>query len=601
MASAPVSRKRLRLTAASEPISARAALASRLLEVPQILRSRASAAGVDGIDEFLRQLGRSIAETMGLLPEAAESARQLLREKRLELHAAIDVRFDELDTLVKDAEAAKVAALERELVTVEAVLERWKKDSADIIGAATSLSDSAFETQHSALSSGLDDIEAQIQALPTVTVEPPLMGLVADTTVLLAAFAGFGRLIAPLAVTAADLSLQDAPSFVRAGDTLHLRLVLGPRHASQSAEELSFSLGILETTTVVDAALSSGIKSRALVASLAHDPTIRSLSISLPIPSSAYAYEYVVINSVEVSGHRVMGFPVELLIRRGMSAPLRLESAVSDTVSPCISPNGRIFVPSEENGTIQVYNAEGAALRAIRLARLGLARDTPWTAFAVGDTPTLLLAEADSRSRVVACDPSTQEVRWSFNLEDSMCCGGVAVLPAQRVAIVNSFHQRRLFIHRLSDGSRVGSFRVSRLAMYVATHSATSTVFVVCQAKRGSSYAVHAWSCLDDGSRLTQLGPVESAGDKNNFRLLAVMPPASGKRTSFLLVATCDSPNIRVVSLPDFALVHKHTLEGMKVMGLAADPWGGTLAVCDAESNAVHILAWPLPGMPPLA
>lgn len=36
----------------------------------------------------------------------------------------------------------------------------------------------------------------------------------------------------------------------------------------------------------------------------------------------------------------------------------------------------------------------------------------------------------------------------------------------------------------------------------------------------------------------------------------------------------------------------------MAVCGLAADPWGETLAVCDCVSMVTHILPWPLPGMP---
>ena len=55
-----------------------------------------------------------------------------------------------------------------------------------------------------------------------------------------------------------------------------------------------------------------------------------------------------------------------------------------------------------------------------------------------------------------------------------------------------------------------------------------------------------------------------------------------------------------MLSLPGLALVHTHRLEGMQVTGLAADPLGGAVVVCDRESGATHIIAWPLPGMPPL-
>ena len=48
-----------------------------------------------------------------------------------------------------------------------------------------------------------------------------------------------------------------------------------------------------------------------------------------------------------------------------------------------------------------------------------------------------------------------------------------------------------------------------------------------------------------------------------------------------------------MLSLPGHTLVHTHKLEGMGVMGLAADPWGGALAVSDSATEAIHVLAWP--------
>jgi hypothetical protein len=65
-------------------------------------------------------------------------------------------------------------------------------------------------------------------------------------------------------------------------------------------------------------------------------------------------------------------------------------------------------------------------------------------------------------------------------------------------------------------------------------------------------------------------------------------------------VGTFREPTLLVLSLPDRRLVYTHTLEGMEVSGLAADPSGTALAVCDTASKAIHVLPWPLPGMPPL-
>ena len=101
-----------------------------------------------------------------------------------------------------------------------------------------------------------------------------------------------------------------------------------------------------------------------------------------------------------------------------------------------------------------------------------------------------------------------------------------------------------------------------------------------------------------DGATLVKEGKVEAVGGAANFRPLTVMPPAPGLRTSYIVVGTCFTPTLHVLSLPDRRLVHTHTLEGMQIVGLAADPSGTALAVCDYASNAVHVLPWPLPGMP---
>ena len=103
-----------------------------------------------------------------------------------------------------------------------------------------------------------------------------------------------------------------------------------------------------------------------------------------------------------------------------------------------------------------------------------------------------------------------------------------------------------------------------------------------------------------DGATLVKEGRVEAAGGTDNFRPLTVMPPAPGLRTSYLIVGEHGTPTLHVLSLPDRRLVHTHTLEGMEVAGLAADPSGAALAVCDGASSAVHVLPWPLPGMPAL-
>ena len=73
------------------------------------------------------------------------------------------------------------------------------------------------------------------------------------------------------------------------------------------------------------------------------------------------------------------------------------------------------------------------------------------------------------------------------------------------------------------------------------------------------------------------VGAVSAAGQGRGSCVLAVVPPPSrSKQRSHLVVGSHGSPVLRVVSIPDLALMHTHTLEGMMVVGLAADPSGAS-------------------------
>lgn len=581
--------------------STRPALASRLLETPHHWRHATSAAGASGVDEFLCHLGRSIAEAAIALSESAEAARRQLRELRPVIHAAIDARFDELDLDITSAQAAKSTALERELVAVNAVLERWRTDSAALSKAVIALSDAELETQHPTLSSHLDDIEAQLALLPTAVVEPPVVRLVADTSAMLTVIAGLGRVLAPLAAFALDLSIDAWPSFARPGGTVSLRLSLGARHAAQSLEEKSVVLERLESMLAVDASLEvpGGVEPRALHATAASDSALRALVLSIPVPASASAGASIGIGVITVAGRRVSGCPIRIPVIRGMRGPLRIEGARFDgVVTPCISPDGLLFVPPGQTGPdVRVYGADGAPLPPLNLDALGLSDNTRWATYVQGDSPALILAGCAKPSRILCLDERTRSVRWSFR--DVHLCGGVAVLPALGVVIVNSTADSILYIHRLSDGTRAGSLAVSALGFFLASDPSTGLVFGVFKTSLGSD--IHAWSCEGDRSRLLPRGLVSVSEAVGFSCAITVVPPAPGKSVSHLVVATCFSSKLRVLSLPDFTLVHTHRQEGMAVEGLAADPWGGSIAVCDATSSAIHVLPWPLPGMPLLA
>ena len=106
----------------------RAALSARVSEdtTPLYWQSIARGAGTTGTDAFICHLGRSVSTAMASLQDAAEASLAQLRETRMTLHAAVDARCDDLERSLQVAISTKTAALERELVSIDAALELWR-------------------------------------------------------------------------------------------------------------------------------------------------------------------------------------------------------------------------------------------------------------------------------------------------------------------------------------------------------------------------------------------------------------------------------------------------------------------------------------------
>jgi len=160
------------------------------------------------------------------------------------LHAAIDSRCEELEARLSQAESTKIAALERELVTVDTALERWRSETRFVQDEIRYIQRrGACTLQQFELTARLDGLDAQLRSLPTAPVEPPHIGLITEGPAVLASIAGVGRVVAPLGISASDVSIEGLPRHVRPGQTLQLNLALGACYADQSAEELEVYAG----------------------------------------------------------------------------------------------------------------------------------------------------------------------------------------------------------------------------------------------------------------------------------------------------------------------------------------------------------------------
>jgi hypothetical protein len=311
---------------------ARSALASRVNEdsTPKYWTQVAYFAGTVGRDAFLCHLGRSVAAAMRTTAEAAETARTRLRAERVALHAAIDTRFDALETRLTMAENAKLVALEGQLNAVDCDLECWQRESRSVREATTTLVDSELAQQQTVFAARLDGVEAQLRALATAVVEPPFLSIVSCLPALLEQIASYGAMAAPLAVTAADLTLTGLPPYALRGGPLRFQLALGDRHAGQSPEELETSLGHAVRSLRVEASLFvDGLSSQPLPAQVSSFPLSRRIDVSHPL-SEGLTGGAVSVSTIVCSGHHISITPLlRVLLVRGL-APSKLAAIKSD-------------------------------------------------------------------------------------------------------------------------------------------------------------------------------------------------------------------------------------------------------------------------------
>ena len=604
----------------------RASLAKRASDMtgPATWDAAAAFAGVSDADAFLCHLSRCIACALETLSTSAETARIELRSTREALLCAVNSRCDELDAGIGAAETAKTCALERELCVVDAALECWRAEHHAVAEAAATLSDPELLTQCATLAARLDAAQALLSTLPTATVEPPCVSLGMDVPALIAGILGFCRVTAPLPVTAIDLTLAGGADNANVVSSLQLCLIVqSAKLYLQSDDELGVSLAAAAVNTRVDAALESrGAVLHLLHTSILVDISRRCLIVSFMLPRSTVAGATICVGSVSVFGQPLPSFvgPLRTSVTCTMQPPLILDCCKSDPstsliswithtssrynlfraygtpLSLCISPSAQIYAPQNGNSDVLVFDLDGA-MQDIPVARLGLSQRTMWTAFAGGVFPSLLLADC---SRLVAVNPTTRELRWKTASGSFQSCSGLAPLPNYGIVVAASNDDSHLFAHRLSDGVRVGRLGQARAFTYLTADPVTGMIFgstTSAQGRYTSRVDRFSWTQVA-GLRFEET--VAATGTHWMGRPLAVMPPAPGKRTSHLVAAS--GSKLFVLSLPGLVIVHTHRLLGamMDVRGLAADPFGGALALSDEQSYSIHLLAWPLPGMRPL-
>jgi hypothetical protein len=549
--------------------------------------------GAIDADSCLCSLGKEVADSIRTVHETAEVARQRLESLRATFHRAIDARMDELVAKLSNKQSDKACSLERELERLDHALERTRREYSIVRKAVTGNEvTAAFFAE---LSTTLDRIDALLVTIPHSPEEPSLIELEFDAGALVGTILSAGILVAPRYAQASDVVLRVFQTSLRSRRPLLVTLDLSDVRDFPSASELNAVTASLARRAHVNVSLVHNSDLHPLAVTFVADAAGRSVTAVVNLPEDTPQNDDVLVNCVTVAGIDVLQgqpLPARLAQSFGMQAPLRLCDTVNKFVcTPVISPDGTLYAPKRASNSVFTCAWDGAQLLPVSLADLGVS-STSAVAF-VGDTNTLLLAERSMAvsSKILCVDSATRTIRWSAEAADM--CGGIAVLPAAGIVISSGHTNSALFVHSLDDGSLLTSTGAES-PFCVATDATTNTAYV----NTGKTVTAYHWN----GMELLPDAVVDAAGTAQKQRPLAVMPPARGLCTSYLVVGMggSDSPNIRVLSLPDRRLFHTHELVGMHVVGLAADPSGTALAVCDAASLALHVLLWPLPGMPPL-
>lgn len=288
----------------------RAALVARSGDdsLPGPWRPAAEAAGVISADAFLCHLARSIAAALEHLASSAESAHTRLQFVRQSAGLEGKSHCDDLKASIASAECSKRTVLEHQLCEVDTALERLRAVRVASAKAAATLSDSELTAAHTELAAQFDAVDALLIDLPTAVIEIPHVGLVVDETMLMSGAMGFGRVVAPRAIIASDLTLECTPFYALPGVTQNCRLVLqNMQRISQSEEELAIALSAAATALHIEVTLKAvGSVPQQLQAAVSVDAPGRCIVIAITPPDSVSVGSCVCFDSLALAGKSVL-------------------------------------------------------------------------------------------------------------------------------------------------------------------------------------------------------------------------------------------------------------------------------------------------------
>lgn len=610
-----------------------AALRSRLEAYLVPRASNTSLSALPSVIDLLRSLAVK-------LQSAIERVQSQAAEARTTLDDLPDPECSSLLGAVSAAEVRKVSALEAQAVTVDNLLDEALElaAEADVLVASDGGSAGAMTT----CCERFEKLQGSLSALAWEPVEPTDIRIckVDDASAsekrwYMQAPEPVREVTVALATTVAVAVCGGLLAFDIMGQVCDPRLgeeVAGDAHVSNFlATHVRLELFMLGAEYVLPRDYSSADSSSKTVKRLPFTltPISQGIRISIPVPVEAVpGVHSICVRSVRVAGRQIeLGSLALVPVIRGMCAPLRFRSVLPSPDgypgTPAISGAGMLFVPHPSDGHVNVFGPNGELVTRLDARALGMAHSTASVAVIdntstpkeCGDGILLIVDDDTTNARLVACslrsclhrfEPPTR--LWVTPPESFNMTGGLTTLPAHGIVIVGSWMDDRLYVHRASDGARVGSTSASD-PLYAVADPLSSRIYV---SVRHCQVACFEWVVGHEEGLLQMVAESLEGIDESSSHTLAYVPPVCARDVAVsslcghLVVGNSNNGGRLIV----FALhpgavpvrVHDHVVVGengadVSIVGLAGDPSGAALAVSDSDSGDIIVLQWPLTGM----
>jgi hypothetical protein len=443
--------------------------------------------------------------------------------------------------------------------------------------------------------------EAELRTLRSnLTIELP-RGIVEPADIALSPSIDLARLFVLRGLKGADV-IVTVPTSVRPGQQLVVKFVVSSEYPFEElqAETVKASLNSLLQFSVLFVSADSG-PGAPLAYAISPCNALLGVRASIGVPAHAVPGDAVYVTDLRVAGQVVSPSSAVVPVKRGMQAPLAFGDHINFNIAtPAFVADGGLLVPQwSVAGKVLSFNVYGCPepdITAVRGTSDSLFFDEASSTLIVGGG--LSNSEGDFLCAVDLSEPGVERVRWMCTDGIDRCYGSVVVNTPGHAAVVVAGSRNKLHVHNLADGTRLTSFDLAGEPSHMALDALRNTIYV--SVGSGIGVLTYTW----DVSSNTLRNNAESSvvpGDTAStpLRPLAILHPAGSSESSasYLIVAECATPNVLVLEIPSHQLVHQHSFTGMSIRGIAAEPSGEALALCDDESGQVHLVTWPLPGM----